>query len=329
MAQAKALAGLTLREIAREHGWPIPDTSRSGKGWPGQLIEDALGASAASLPEPDFQLIGVELKTIPVDTRGRPRESTYVCSVPLDDASTSTWEESNVRRKLARVLWIPLLCGDALPIGERRVGSPLLWSPDPEEEAALRVDWEEFMELICVGGSTRSAHTSAPACKSGPRPRARAAGAGRWGLTALRCAPSPGASICARGLPPRFSSRATSWQVDSARSVRVAAEARRVRRVGATPQCDPESWRSSADDLRTEIAPFRDPVGEIDLATLKLRPGSAIEEQTLSGPETFGNVATHLAAPPPCERCARPSTSKGHSAPGTRFYESPGSSAAH
>ena len=151
MARAKILAGLTLGEVAAERRWPIPDSSRSGKGWPGQLIEDALGASAASLPEPDFQLIGVELKTIPVDTRGRPRESTYVCSVPLDDASTSTWEESNVRRKLARVLWIPLLCGDALPIGERRIGSPLLWSPGPEEAAALRADWEEFMELICVG----------------------------------------------------------------------------------------------------------------------------------------------------------------------------------
>ncbi len=151
MTRARALAGLTLAEVAEEQGWPIPDTSRSGKGWPGQLIESALGASAASRPEPDFQLIGVELKTIPVDPRGRPRETTYVCSVPLGDGSSSTWEESSLRRKLARVLWIPLLCGDALPVGERRIGSPLLWSPDAEEEAALRADWEEFMELVCVG----------------------------------------------------------------------------------------------------------------------------------------------------------------------------------
>ena len=56
-----------------------------------------------------------------------------------------------MRRKLVRVLWIPLLCGDVLSIGDRRIGSPLLWSPGPEEEAALRADWEEFMELICVG----------------------------------------------------------------------------------------------------------------------------------------------------------------------------------
>ena len=182
MARAKALAGLTLGEIARERGWPIPDSSRSGKGWPGQLIESALGASAASLPEPDFQLIGVELKTIPVDARARPRESTYVCSVPLDDGSSASWEDSNVKRKLARVLWIPLLCGDALPIGERRVGSPLLWSPGPQEEATLRADWEEFMELICVGRVDEiSAHFGD--CLQ-IRPKAASARSRRWAVGA-------------------------------------------------------------------------------------------------------------------------------------------------
>ena len=151
LSRARDLAGLTLAEIAGQRGWPVPESSRSGKGWPGQLVESALGASAASRPEPDFQLIGVELKTIPVDARGRPRESTYVCSVPLEGAASPRWEDSNVRRKLARVLWVPLLCGDTLPLAERRVGSPLLWSPGPEAESALRADWEELMDLVCLG----------------------------------------------------------------------------------------------------------------------------------------------------------------------------------
>ena len=151
LARARSLAGHTLGELARAQGWPVPGTSRSGKGWPGQLIEHALGASAASRPEPDFTHIGVELKTIPVDGQGRPRESTYVCSVPLGAGASSPWERSHLRRKLARVLWVPLLCADDLGIAERRIGSPLLWSPDAATEAALRADWEEFMELICVG----------------------------------------------------------------------------------------------------------------------------------------------------------------------------------
>ena len=180
MARAKALAGITLAEVAAERDWRIPNTSRSGKGWAGQLLESALGASAASLPEPDFQLIGVELKTIPVDSHGRPRESTYVCSVPLDDTSSASWEDSNVRRKLARVLWIPLLCGDALPVGERRIGSPLLWTPCRQEEAVLRTDWEEFMELICIGRIDEiSAHFGN--CLQ-IRPKAASARSRRWAL---------------------------------------------------------------------------------------------------------------------------------------------------
>ena len=149
--RARDLAGLSLAEIAKARGWPVPQSSRTGKGWPGQLVENALGASAASRPEPDFQLIGVELKTIPIDARGRPRESTYVCSVPLDGVASPRWEDSSVRRKLARVLWVPLLWEEGSGIGERRVGSPLLWSPNAAEEEALRSDWEEIMDLVVLG----------------------------------------------------------------------------------------------------------------------------------------------------------------------------------
>lgn len=185
-ARARDLAGLSLAEIARARGWPVPGSSRTGKGWPGQLLENALGASAASLPEPDFQLIGVELKTIPIDARGRPRESTYVCSVPLDGAASPRWEDSSVRRKLARVLWVPLLREDGSGIGERRVGSPLLWSPNAAEEEALRSDWEEIMDLVFLGRVDEiSAHFGT--CLQ-VRPKAASARSRRWatGATGAR-----------------------------------------------------------------------------------------------------------------------------------------------
>lgn len=38
-----------------------------------------------------------------------------------------------------------------IPLAERCVGSPLLWSPSPEEEAQLKADWEELMEWIVLG----------------------------------------------------------------------------------------------------------------------------------------------------------------------------------
>ncbi|HEB67107.1 MAG TPA: DNA mismatch repair endonuclease MutH [Gammaproteobacteria bacterium] len=151
LAQAERLAGLRLAELARLLDQPVPDSLRTAKGWVGQLLETALGASAGALPEPDFRHIGVELKTLPLNRQGEPRESTYVCTVPLTGNTGLSWETSWVRRKLARVLWVPVEAAPELVIGERRIGMPLLWSPDAEEEAILRQDWEELMELVVTG----------------------------------------------------------------------------------------------------------------------------------------------------------------------------------
>ena len=93
----------------------VPANTRRGKGWTGVVIEHALGANAGSLSEPDFRLISVELKTIPIGANLRPLESTYVCTVPLAGEAAPGWRESNVRRKLARVLWMPFE-GDRDPV---------------------------------------------------------------------------------------------------------------------------------------------------------------------------------------------------------------------
>lgn len=151
LARCRAIAGLRLGEIAAWYGVTVPENLRREKGWVGQLLELALGADAHSLAEPDFRAIGVELKTLPLDERGRPRESTYVCTVPLDAGLEARWEETWLRRKLARVLWLPVEAAASIPIAERRVGSALLWSPSAKEESQLRQDWEDLSEMICMG----------------------------------------------------------------------------------------------------------------------------------------------------------------------------------
>lgn len=150
LQRARCIAGLTLANLAAELDRPVPADLRRHKGWVGQLIEAHLGASAGSTAQPDFPLIGVELKTLPVDRRGLPRESTYVCTVPLE-AAGERWEACWLRRKLARVLWLPVEADKAIAIGERRIGSALLWSPSATEEALLRRDWEELMERVALG----------------------------------------------------------------------------------------------------------------------------------------------------------------------------------
>jgi len=149
VARIDALSGMTLAELAAGLGANVPADLARNKGWIGQLLEAALGATASSRPVPDFEALGIELKTLPVDARGHPRESTFVCSAPLDGSLASCWAESRVRKKLARVLWVPI-AGDGSP-AERVIGQGVLWSPSPAEEAVLRADWEELAGLLALG----------------------------------------------------------------------------------------------------------------------------------------------------------------------------------
>lgn len=180
LARATEMAGKSLALLAEDQGVAVPADSRRSKGWAGQLVEAYLGASAGSRSEPDFQLIGVELKTIPVSGGGEPRESTYVCTVPLIGSTAGGWQASNVRRKLDRVLWVPVVSDSGSAPGERVLGWPLLWSPSPEEDSALEADWQELMDMVCLGELEQiSAHHGT--CLQ-IRPKAADSRARRWGI---------------------------------------------------------------------------------------------------------------------------------------------------
>lgn len=72
LAQAQQLSGYSLGELAALAGLVAPKDLKRDKGWIGVLLEIWLGASAGSKPEQDFAALGVELKTIPVDSLGHP-----------------------------------------------------------------------------------------------------------------------------------------------------------------------------------------------------------------------------------------------------------------
>jgi DNA mismatch repair protein MutH len=153
VARAHALEGRTLIELET---WLAADRSapmRHRKGKTGQLVERALGASAGSLSSPDFVGLGVELKTIPVDALGRPRESTFVCSLSVADAEHAEWASSSVRGKLAHVLFVPVVYPDATRNDRgASLGTPLFWQPTAAQESVLRADFDDLMGLIALGG---------------------------------------------------------------------------------------------------------------------------------------------------------------------------------
>jgi DNA mismatch repair protein MutH len=154
LARARALRGVTLDDLARDHGGLLTGDAVRTKGKVGELLERVLGATGGSSKVHDFPELRVELKSIPVDAVNKPRESTFVCALSVDDPDREEWATSWVRRKLARVLWIPIVTPRGP--GDRRVartiGEPLLWSPTREQDDILRADFDDVMGTIGIGG---------------------------------------------------------------------------------------------------------------------------------------------------------------------------------
>lgn len=149
VARAHALSGVAIDALATHWGVRVDGAPVSTKGKVGELLERALGATGGAAATWDFPAIRVELKTIPLDPRGTPRESTFVCAVSLLDAERAEWETSWVRAKLARILWVPVGVGAD---GSRRIGDPRLWSPSAEQERVLKDDFDEILGRVGATG---------------------------------------------------------------------------------------------------------------------------------------------------------------------------------
>lgn len=147
----ECMAGMTVGEIAQELSVLVPENLQTEKGWTGQLIEAFLGATAGNLPEPDFQHLGIELKTIPIDASGKPLETTFVCFAPLSGDIGTYWRDSTVYKKLHHVLWVPIIAERHIPVYLRQIAMPFLWQMDHQQETLLQQDWQELTDLITFG----------------------------------------------------------------------------------------------------------------------------------------------------------------------------------
>ena len=150
LARARSLAGLRVDELAATAGM-----LGTHKGSVGQRVERALGLKPV-FDDIDDPVSGVEVKTLPVKVgRGGPsvQEVTWVTSASVESLITETWATSRVRKKLQRVLFVPVVVGrsDEGAAEVARVGAAFVWEPDADEEAMLRADWEDLSDLVARG----------------------------------------------------------------------------------------------------------------------------------------------------------------------------------
>jgi DNA mismatch repair protein MutH len=156
--RAEALAGRSVAEVARALDVSLPHEPKRAKGFVGMLVEQALGADPKAGEDPDFPELGVELKTVPIDKNGAPAESTFVCSIAMAHADQEEWTSSRLRQRLQHVLWVPVEAAKVSELPLRRIGRPVLWRPDVEQERLLESDWQDLMGAIGAGrGGTLTA----------------------------------------------------------------------------------------------------------------------------------------------------------------------------
>ena len=151
MNRCQHIEGLTFSQLSMRLGVAIPAEPNKRKGWVGQAIETALGADASNQSLPDFQALGIELKTIPIAKSGKPTESTFITSIPLLTIHQQTWASSQCYAKLKRVLWILIEGETDIPYAQRRVGRGFIWSPNLIQEDKLSTDWNYLTLQIATG----------------------------------------------------------------------------------------------------------------------------------------------------------------------------------
>lgn len=146
-----AIQGLSFSQLAIRLGLEIPFNPNQRKGWVGLALELALGTDANNKSVPDFQELGIELKTLPLAKSGKPSESTFITSIPLLTIHQQNWKSSQCYGKLKRMLWIPVEGDTEISFEQRRIGCGFLWSPDALQEKVLAADWNYLTLLISTG----------------------------------------------------------------------------------------------------------------------------------------------------------------------------------
>lgn len=151
LTRCQNIEGLSFSQLSMRLGISIPTQSNQRKGWVGQAIELALGTDAGNKSQPDFQKLGVELKTLPIAPSGKPTESTFIASIPLLSIHQQSWMSSQCYAKLKRILWIPIEGDTDIPYAHRRIGRGFIWSPNEAQEATLASDWNYLTLQISTG----------------------------------------------------------------------------------------------------------------------------------------------------------------------------------
>src|SRR5207237_1426991 len=104
------VVGVPFRELAPALGIDLPADATRRKQAGGDVVEKVLQIAKNSIPKPDLEYLGTEVKTIPLNTRSRPREWTKISAFNIASVvAEADFRRSSVFAKLRSILFVPVM----------------------------------------------------------------------------------------------------------------------------------------------------------------------------------------------------------------------------
>lgn len=145
------IQGIPFRELAETLGYDISKDPTSMKSAAGDIAELVAGKKPDSLPQADLSEFDIEVKTVPLDLTGHPRENTKITALNYTNLLREKWETSHVYEKVRVVLFVPIVKEDTKRPEAWYVRSPFIWMPSRDQFDVLRKDWETIRRMVRVG----------------------------------------------------------------------------------------------------------------------------------------------------------------------------------
>jgi DNA mismatch repair protein MutH len=145
------IQGIPFRELAETLGYDIAKDPTSMKSAAGDIAELVAGKKPDALPQADLSEFDIEVKTVPLDLTGKPRENTKITALNYTKLLKEKWETSHVYEKVRVVLFVPIVKEDTKRPEAWYVRSPFIWMPSRDQLAVIRKDWEKIKKMVRSG----------------------------------------------------------------------------------------------------------------------------------------------------------------------------------
>jgi len=136
------VVGVPFADLAPVLGFKFVNDAQRRKAIGGDIVETILEIAKNSIPRPDLESLGTEVKTISLNTLSRPRDWTKIHAFNRErTASEPRFRYSSVYDKLRSILFVPVMKADKTRPDFWYFRPPFLWLPTEDQLTRMEEDY--------------------------------------------------------------------------------------------------------------------------------------------------------------------------------------------